>query len=79
VRGGGLAGGDLSLDPTPKDLGGRLVGRQERLQVQLGEGDVDRGGERRQGGDEPQLALVAAQAQRHREADVSGPTGSVGT
>jgi hypothetical protein len=72
-------GRDLSLGSAPKDLGGCLVGRQERLQVQLGEGDVGRGRERRQGGDEPQLALVAAQASGTAKPMWSGPAGSAGT
>src|SRR3954452_2457838 len=49
-----------------------LVGRQERLQAQLGHRDVDRGPEAHQRGQEPQLAGALAQAQRDREADVVG-------
>jgi hypothetical protein len=56
-----------------EDLGGGLVGREERLEVQLREGDVHCGRERRQGRDELELAFVAVEAQRHREADVIGP------
>jgi hypothetical protein len=40
--------------------------------VQLGQGDVDGGRERRQVGDEAQLAVVAGQAQRHGEPEVIG-------
>jgi hypothetical protein len=59
------------LFPASEGLG-RGVGRQKGLEVQLGQGDVDGGRERRQVGDEAQLAVVAGQAQRHGEPEVIG-------
>jgi hypothetical protein len=58
--------------PIVEEGGGGLVSRQERFQVELGESDVGRRGERRQRGDQVELAVGRAQPDRDGEADVVG-------
>jgi hypothetical protein len=65
-----LSPGSLALAQDPR---GVVVGGQERLQVQFGECHVECGREGRERRHQLQLALVAAQPQRHREADVVAP------
>ena len=68
-------------EPTSSDVGasrstpkrrcsaarGRRVGRQERLDRELGERDVERGAERREHRDERELAVVGSQPHRDRD------------
>jgi hypothetical protein len=63
---------------SAEQFGAGLVGREEGLQHQLGEGDVQRGGERRQRGDQAQLPAVPAEAERNGEAEVIGTGGGRG-
>src|SRR3954465_14740080 len=53
-----------------------LVGREERLDRQLGDGDVDGGAEDRHGAEEAQHAVARAQVQR--DDDVAGVRGRLG-
>src|SRR4051794_41772323 len=57
-------------------FGGRRVRREERLDRQLGKGDVRGGAERRDGADERQHGVAGAQLQRDR--DVGGRRGGGG-
>src|SRR4051812_26091880 len=71
----GNPGADDQLGREPRDTGRRLlqqlrrvrVGGQERLEVQLVEGHVRRGGEVGERRDQAQLGVAVAQAQRDSE------------
>src|SRR5581483_2092380 len=57
---------------TTQRGGGGVVGGEEGLDRQLGQGDVDGGAEGGHGGEEGQVAEVGLQAQRHHQ-----PAGAV--
>lgn len=61
-----------ALGAGSQNLGGGLIGGEERLQMQFCPRDVCGGGDRRQGGDEAQFAVVGVQSQRNGEPEVSG-------
>jgi drug/metabolite transporter (DMT)-like permease len=53
--------------PAGEDLGGLVIGGQERLEPQLGDGHVQRGDEGRDRRDQAQVTVTRTQVQRDRE------------
>lgn len=59
--------------PLSQYLGRVLIGREERFQVEVSDGDIDGGRERRERGDQGQLTVITSQLERDGEAEMAVP------